>query len=80
MSFLTIICNFVVGHLFRPRINCSSSRPIGGMTMLSLLRAYLKQIRDTLKDVVMLLKEELKRPPPKASKKVRRHKMSGTHS
>ena len=47
----------------------SFSRPIGGMTMLSLLEAYLKQVRDTLHDVVKILKEESKKPP-KPCKKV----------
>ena len=42
----------------------SCIRPIGGMTMLSLLEAYLKQARGTLHDVVKIIKEESKRPPP----------------
>ena len=44
-------------------------RPIGGMTMLSLLEAYLKQARGTLHDVVKIIKEESKRPPQKEGKK-----------
>ena len=32
--------------------------------MLSLLEAYLKQARGTLHDVVKIIKEESKRPPP----------------
>ena len=31
--------------------------------MLSLLEAYLKQVRGTLHDVVKIIKEESKRPP-----------------
>ena len=38
------------------------------MTMLSLLEAYLKQVRDTLHDVVKLIKEESKKPPKPCKK------------
>ena len=37
--------------------------------MLSLLEAYLKQVRGTLHDVVKIIKEESKRPPQKQGKK-----------
>ena len=49
-------------------------RPIGGMTMLSLLEAYLKQVRGTLHDVVKIIKEESKRPQQKQGKKASRFK------
>ena len=36
--------------------------------MLSLLEAYLKQVRDTLHDVVKIIKEESNKPPKPCKK------------